>query len=118
MLILLHGLGDNHVPFSKLGLQLSLPETACISIRGLNTLPFEETCFHWCDDVIFDSTTNGLDPDGGFKTSTRVLTQDIIQHGLVEKCGYKPRDIVLFGLGQGGMAALNVAGELCYSTSF
>ena len=28
------------------------------------------------------------------------------------KCGYKPREILLFGFGQGGMVALNVAAEL------
>ncbi|TKX26782.1 phospholipase/carboxylesterase-like protein [Elsinoe australis] len=109
ILVLLHGLGDSHVPFAQLGTQLNLPNTACIAIKGPNVLPFETTSFHWCDDLIFDSTTNGLDPDGGFKTSTRVLTEDIINHGLIEKCNYKPRDIVFLGLGQGGMAALNVA---------
>ncbi|KAF2220597.1 Alpha/Beta hydrolase protein [Elsinoe ampelina] len=109
ILILLHGLGDTHLPFARLGTQLNLPNTACIAIRGPIALPFEDTSFHWCDDVIFDSTTNGLDPDGGFKATTRLLKEDIIDHGLLEKCNYRPRDIVFFGLGQGGMAAVNVA---------
>ncbi|PNS16552.1 hypothetical protein CAC42_286 [Sphaceloma murrayae] len=109
ILILLHGLGDSHVPFARLGEQLNLPNTACIAIKGPNALPFEATSFHWCDDVIFDSSTNGLDPDGGFKEIARVLTDDVIEHGLIDNCGYKPRDIVFLGLGQGGMAALNVA---------
>jgi len=108
-LILLHGLGDTHLPFAKLGTQLELPNTACISIQAPNALPFEATSFHWCDDVIFDSSSNGLDPDGGFKASTLILSDAIIQKGLIEKCGYKPRDIICFGLGQGGMAAMNVA---------
>jgi len=60
--------------------------------------------------VIFDSTSSGLDPDGGFKKSTKFLIQDIIEAGLVSQCGYAKRDIVFFGLGQGGMAALKVAG--------
>ncbi|KAF4555105.1 Phospholipase/Carboxylesterase-like protein 1 [Elsinoe fawcettii] len=109
ILILLHGLGDSHVPFARLGTQLNLPNTACIAIKGPISLPFEETSFHWCDDVIFDSTTNGLDPDGGFKATTKLLRDDVIDHGLIEKCNYRPRDIVFLGLGQGGMAAVNVA---------
>jgi len=108
-LILLHGLGGTHVPFTGLGTNLNLPNTACISIKAPNALPFESTNFHWCDDVIFDSSSNGLDPDGGFKLSTALLSDVIIQKSLIEKCSYKPRDVVLFGLGQGGMAALNVA---------
>ena len=110
-MILLHGLGDSHVPFTKLGTQLNLPNTACIAVKAPSTLPFETTSFHWCDDVIFDSTTNGLDPDGGFKRSKSMLATDILGQGLMEKCGYEPRDVILFGLGQGGMAALNVAGR-------
>jgi len=109
ILILLHGLGDSHVPFERLGAQLNLPNTACIAIRAPNTLPFEATSFHWGDDVMFDSSTNGLDPDGGFKTSTPFLAKDVISSGLIKTCGYAYRDIVVFGLGQGGMAALNVA---------
>ena len=111
ILVLLHGLGDSHVPFAKLGTQLNLPNTACIAIKAPNSLPFDPSSFHWCDDVIFDSTTQVLDPDGGFKIATPLLSSAVIQRGLVEKCGYEPRDIILFGLGQGGMAALNVAGR-------
>lgn len=104
-------MGGTHIPFTGLGKNLNLPNTACIAIKAPNALPFEATNFHWCDDVIFDSSSNGLDPDGGFKLSTALLSDVIIQKSLVGKCGYKPRDVVLFGLGQGGMAALNVAGE-------
>lgn len=59
--------------------------------------------------MIFDSTTQGLDPDGGFKKSTSLLVQEVIKNVLVDKCGYSHRDIVFFGMGQGGMTALNVA---------
>ena len=56
MLILFHGLGDTHLPFAKLGSQMNLPETACISVKALEPLPFEPSSFHWGDDVIFDNT--------------------------------------------------------------
>ena len=34
LLILLHGLGDTHVPFANLGKQLKLPQTATLSLRA------------------------------------------------------------------------------------
>ncbi|GAM84033.1 hypothetical protein ANO11243_020240 [Dothideomycetidae sp. 11243] len=109
ILILLHGLGDTHLPFAKLGTQLNLPNTACIAITAPTALPFETTSFHWCDDVIFDSSTNGLDPDGGFKAATVLLCEKVLREGLLERCNYRPRDVVFLGLGQGGMAALTTA---------
>ena len=50
--------------------------------------------------------------DAGFTKSTRVLTQQVIRDTLVQKCGYRPREILVLGFGQGGMAALSVAREL------
>lgn len=99
-------MGDTHEPFARLGGQLKLPATACVSIRAPNPLPFETSSYHWCDDIIFDSSTQGLDPDGGFKASTCMLSA-MIKDVLLDKCGYAYRDVVLFGLGQGGMAALS-----------
>ena len=34
LLILLHGLGDTHVPFANLGKQLKLPQTASLALRA------------------------------------------------------------------------------------
>ena len=34
LLILLHGLGDAHVPFANLGKQLKLPQTATLALRA------------------------------------------------------------------------------------
>jgi len=65
--------------------------------------------FHWGDDIIFDSSSGGIDADAGFKQSTQLL-QGVVLTALVEKCGYRLREIVFFGFGQGGMAALNAAG--------
>ncbi|KAI7547087.1 alpha/beta-hydrolase [Hortaea werneckii] len=106
VLILLHGLGDTHVSFEKLGKQMNLPETACISIRGPQGL-LDMGGFHWGDDVIFESTSGGLDADGGFKQATAML-KGLVEDDLMVKCGYSAREIMLFGFGQGGMAALNL----------
>ncbi len=88
---------------------MNLPETACISVQGPQGL-LDLGGFHWGDDIIFDSNNGGLDADAGFKQST-VLLKLIVKDVLVAKCGYKPREIIFFGFGQGGMAALNTAGK-------
>ena len=106
---MLHGLGDTSESFTHLGKQLNLPETACISIQGSQTL-LDVGGFHWGDDIIFDSTSGGLDADAGFKQSTELL-RIIITDSLIEQCEYAAREIMLFGFGQGGMVALNLTRE-------
>ena len=92
---------------------MNLPETACVSVRGPKALLDLEGA-HWGDDIIFDSTTGGLDADSGLKESTELL-RILIKEVLVEKCGYTPREIVIFGFGQGGMVALSTARKSCLS---
>lgn len=112
MLVLLHGLGDTHAPFANLGRQMNLPETACIAVRAPAPLPFDLGGFHWGDDMQFDQASGEMDVDTGFRAATRLLLDDVIRKGLLEACGYRPRSVVLFGFGQGGMAALQVAAEM------
>lgn len=50
--------------------------------------------------------------DAGFKRSRDLLVKDIVTNTLIAKCGYKLRDIMFLGAGQGGMAALDAAREL------
>ena len=131
-LVLLHGLGDTHASFTKLAQQMNLPETACVSVQGpanlldlggfvrsgiacLSYAKYSLTCLctaqHWGEDIIFNSTSGGLDPDSGFKQSTELL-KSVVQESLVEKCGFSPREIAFFGYGQGGMAALQFTSSL------
>lgn len=109
VLLLLHGLGDTSTSFTTLGKQLSLPETTCISLQAPTPLPFELGGFHWGDDIQFDSASGQMDFDTGFTKAITVLKQDIIEEVLVKDCGYKPSEIMLFGFGQGAMAALATA---------
>lgn len=88
---------------------MSLPETVCISVQAPQNL-LDLQGYHWGDDIIFDSTSGGLDPDAGFKQSTVYLK--LVVEALVGKCGFQPRELILFGYGQGGLAALNLAGML------
>ncbi|KAK5107944.1 hypothetical protein LTR62_000549 [Meristemomyces frigidus] len=114
LLLLLHGLGDTHASFANLGKQLNLPETACLAIQG--PLPLLDLAgFHWGDDILFDSNGGGLDADAGFRQSTAVLRR-VVEEGLVAKCGYQAREIMILGFGQGGMAALHLAVTLHSST--
>lgn len=53
-----------------------------------------------------------MDVDTGFKGSTQKVLKDVICHGLITESGYKAREIMIFGFGQGGMVALQVAAEL------
>lgn len=89
---------------------MNLPETACVAIQGPQNL-LDLGGFHWGDDIIFDSTSGGLDPDSGFKRSTEVL-EKVVCDVLETTCGFQRREMMLFGFGQGGMAALNLAGTL------
>jgi predicted esterase len=53
-----------------------------------------------------------MDVDTGFKSATRLVLDDVIRKGLTEKCGYKSREIMIFGFAQGAMVGLQVAAEL------
>jgi len=112
VLILLHGLGDVAQPFANLARQMSLPETVCLSIQAPSPLPFDLRGFHWGDDIVFDQSHDGLDVDTGFEKSHKLLSDGVIKEVLIGKCGYSARDIMLFGFGQGGIAALKVAATL------
>ncbi|KAI4678428.1 uncharacterized protein J4E84_008683 [Alternaria hordeiaustralica] len=112
ILILLHGLGDTNASFTKLGEQLNLPETACIAIQAPNPLPFDLGGMHWGEDMIFDSTTGEMDMDTGVQKSTLLVLDQVIREGLIGKCGYKAREIMIFGFAQGGMVALQAAAQL------
>ncbi|KAF2206820.1 hypothetical protein CERZMDRAFT_63224 [Cercospora zeae-maydis SCOH1-5] len=110
ILILLHGLGDTHTSFTNLGKQMNLPETCCISIQAPQTL-LDLGGYHWGDDIIFDNSSGGgggIDADGAFKQTSELL-RILIREVLVEKCEFRLREILLFGFGQGGMAALSTA---------
>ena len=61
--------------------------------------------------MIFDQKTGEMDMDTGFKASTKLVLNTIIQDGLIGKCGYKAREIMIFGFAQGGMVGLQAAAE-------
>ncbi|KAH8702336.1 Alpha/Beta hydrolase protein [Talaromyces proteolyticus] len=115
ILVLLHGLGDTAAKFSSFGRALNLPETVCLTVQAPTPLPaglVDQAAYHWGNDVIFDDAGGGLSMDAGFDRARQVIVRDVITETLIKKYGYKLRDILLVGFGQGGMAALDAAREL------
>jgi predicted esterase len=114
ILVLLHGLGDTATRFASFGRALNLPETICLTVQAPTPLPasfVDHEGYHWGNDVMFDD--NGtLAMDAEFDRARKVIVKDIITDTLVHKLGYKLRDIMLLGLGQGGMAALDAARDI------
>lgn len=104
------------MPFKAFAEQLQLPETACLSVRAPTPLPFDLGGFYWGDDILIDEATEEMDYDSGFTKSTQLLLEKLISQCLVQKCGYRPREVLLFGFGQGGMVALDVAARLEHGT--
>lgn len=61
--------------------------------------------------MLFSEENEGIEHDAGFVGSTKVLVEEVI--GVLKReCGYKGRDILMFGFGQGGMVALGVVAGL------
>jgi predicted esterase len=108
--LFLAGLGDTSQNFSSFARALNLPETLCLTLQGPTPLPLPlPEGFHWGDDLLIDQRSGDLAPDAGFTKSTRLLVEEVISEVLISKCGFKAREILLFGFGQGGMAALAAA---------
>jgi predicted esterase len=91
---------------------MNLPETACVSVQAPSPMPFDLGGFHWGDDLQFDSSTGEMDVDNGFKRSSRMLLENVIREGLMGECGYRAREILIFGFGQGAMVGLQTAAEM------
>lgn len=50
--------------------------------------------------------------DAGLTRSTTMLVNEVVRGVLLQKCGYRLREIMILGFGQGGMAGLAAAREL------
>ncbi|RAL62919.1 hypothetical protein DID88_004760 [Monilinia fructigena] len=114
ILILLHGLGDTKEGFTQLAKNLSLPQTASLILQAPTPIPAlitgsDTPSFHWARDLEFNSTTGELDFDADLTPSITLLTSII--EVLTTKCNYPPRNIFLFGFGQGGMLALSTLAQ-------
>ena len=53
-----------------------------------------------------------MEIDTGFAPTVSRIVDHVLREALLKKCGFKEREIILFGFGQGGMVALQVAKEM------
>ncbi|KAI9513425.1 hypothetical protein F5148DRAFT_971789 [Russula earlei] len=105
LLVLLHGLGDTHVPFGKLGRSLKLPQTATLALRAPEQVPYlYEHAFQWYPsfDPLGDVLTR---PD---PTTAIDYVAGVLDH-LVDDCGWPAPRVHLFGFAQGGGVAAESA---------
>ncbi|KLO09755.1 hypothetical protein SCHPADRAFT_813738, partial [Schizopora paradoxa] len=106
LLILLHGLGDTHKPFAKLGKQLNLPQTAILALRAPEQIPFlyDEEAFQWYTSFSdLGEPITHPNPAPALALLTTVLTH------LTQACCWQVHNIHLFGFAQGGSVALEFA---------
>ncbi|KZP30753.1 hypothetical protein FIBSPDRAFT_850204, partial [Athelia psychrophila] len=101
LLILLHGLGDTHVPFAKLGRSLKLPQTATLALRASEQVPFlYEDSYQWYPSFdLLGEVIRAPNP-----TIALDLLATVLAH-LTDPssgCGWPPERIHLFGFAQGG----------------
>lgn len=104
---------------SPIAKNLSLPQTASVIPQASTPIPAlitgsDAPSFHWARDLQFDSTTGELDLDADFTPSITLLTS--VVDVLVTRCNYPPRNIFVFGFGQGGMLALSTIAQISSSS--
>ncbi|KAI1283660.1 Alpha/Beta hydrolase protein [Xylaria sp. FL0933] len=124
ILILFHGLGDSETSFATFAKNINLPGVLAISVRGISPLPpallglpgsdpaTPTNHFHWGDDLTLSSATGDLEPDPGFSKAQQLVLDKLIRETIIETCGWKTTDILLFGFGQGGSLALGLSSRL------
>lgn len=102
-IIMLHHHGNNEKTMNTLAkrLQQEQRESAFLLLRGLQAIPGGNSGYHWADPERGSDET--------FLDVSRVVLLDIIKNGLIAKCRFQPREIIVLGHCQGGMAALAIA---------
>jgi len=107
IVIFLPGLGDTSENFSSFARALNLPSTLTLTLQAPIPIPVPDAGTHWGDDLILDTSTGDIDTDSVIlNTSTKLLAEDVINDILIKQCNFKPREIMIFGYGQGASVAL------------
>ncbi|TFK19244.1 hypothetical protein FA15DRAFT_760156, partial [Coprinopsis marcescibilis] len=105
LLILFHGLGDTHIPFAKLGRTLKLPQTAILALRATEQIPFfDQGAYQWYP--AFDNLGDQIqhpNPTHALHWLSSLLSL------LTTSLHWSPHQIHLFGFGQGGSIAAELA---------
>ena len=94
-----HSKAENSLNSLALRLQKALPESVFILLRALQSTTSSENA---TNDVLAEG--NGLNTV--FLKQSRTILVDVIKNGLIAKCHFSPRDIIILGHCRGGTAAL------------
>lgn len=112
LLILLHGAGDTHIPFDKLGQTMALPQTAtlALSARGAYGEPLPlQLGYTWFQEM--DYTTGAPLPESQRQRNLHETASKFCQflHQLiVQEQWIIPERVFLLGYGAGGALAMQV----------
>ncbi|KAE9038904.1 hypothetical protein PR001_g5397 [Phytophthora rubi] len=111
LLLFLHGRGDSHEPFARLGEQMVLPQTAVLSLRAPRELPFG-LGFTWMDDL--DASGDVIPPDVPHKQRSESLqaARDYAWSFLSvlhDKYGWSFSRLFVFAFSQGACVAFHLA---------
>ena len=118
LLIFLHGAGDTHVVFDRLGEQMNLPQTATLSIdasmqmdvdnedHGFVELPFG-LGFTWFEEMDYQLTGDVLQPYDSRRVSSLAHAVRLVS-ALLDSLTktYIPERVFLFGFSSGGCLAM------------
>lgn len=101
IILVLHDYGGNEYSLKNFADEhLREPDTLYILLRGIHPLAEGSSLYHWADNI--------QSPKDSFSDATNHIAKFILDD-LIKKHHFQPRNIILFGLGQGGMVALSVA---------
>ncbi|ETI24503.1 hypothetical protein G647_03872 [Cladophialophora carrionii CBS 160.54] len=108
-IVFLPGLGDTAGKFASFPRALNLPDALTITLNPPYPLPFPlGPGDQWSEDLQVDTSTGTLDADSPLTKSAELVAKDVIQKVLLDKFGFRPDHVHLFGFGQGGSLALSV----------
>ncbi|ORY05874.1 alpha/beta-hydrolase [Basidiobolus meristosporus CBS 931.73] len=111
LLVFFHGLGDTEKPFLKLGQSLKLPQTAVVSIKAPQPIPYFDEGTQWYPS--FGPMGDLLTKDSPHRLPGLLKTREILKKFFIEElvggCGYEAHKIILFGFSQGATVALDLA---------
>ena len=112
LLILLHGAGDTHVPFDKLGQTMALPQTATLALSAQGalgeSLPLQ-LGYTWLQEM--DYTTGDLLPESQRQRNLEAAASkfyEFLLHLIVVEQWIIPERVFMLGYGAGGALAMQV----------
>lgn len=114
LVVFLHGRGDSHVPFARLGVQMALPQTAVLSLRAPLELPFDMG-HTWIRDLDDDYSVIPLTAPHPRRSTSLDTTRDFVASFLStlrDNHRWRMDRVFLFGFSQGASIAYHVAATL------